>query len=91
MQALNQFYDEAEWSAWGENRKHKVAETGFDASAEAQFMRFAAGASGFAEYNPKNGKVHVQAKAEAQYALAEGKVTVEQSFPASNKSAIRIY
>lgn len=91
MQALNQFYDEAEWSVWGENRKQKVAETGFDASAEAQFMRFAAGASGFAEYNPKNGKVHVQAKAEAQYALAEGKVTVEQSFPASNKSAIRIY
>lgn len=91
MRALNHFYDEAEWSVWGENRKQKVAETGFDASAEAQFMRFAAGASGFAEYNPKNGKVHVQAKAEAQYALAEGKVTVEQSFPASNKSAIRIY
>jgi hypothetical protein len=91
MQALNQFYDEAEWSVWSENRKQKVAETGFDASAEAQFMRFAAGASGFAEYNPKNGKVHIQAKAEAQYALAEGKVTVEQSFPTSNKSAIRIY
>ena len=91
MQALNQFYDEAEWSVWGENRKQKVAETGFDASAEAQFMRFAAGASGFAEYNPRNGKIHLQAKGEAQYALAEGKVTVEQSFPASNKSDIRIY
>lgn len=91
MQALNQFYEEAEWSVWGKNRKQKVAETGFDASAEAQFMRFAAGASGFAEYNPKKGKVHIQAKADAQYVLAEGKATIEQSFPASNKSAIRIY
>ena len=91
MRALNHFYDEAEWSVWGENRKQKVAETGFDASAEAQFMRFAAGASGFAEYNPRNGKIHLQAKGEAQYVLAEGKVTVEQSFPASNKSDIRIF
>ena len=91
MQALNQFYNEAEWSVWGENRKQKVAETGFDASAEAQFMRFAAGISGFAEYDPKKGKVHIQGRAEARYALAEGKVTVEQAFPASNKSTIRIY
>jgi hypothetical protein len=91
MQALNQFYSEAEWSVWGTNRKQKVAETGFDASAEAQFMRFAAGASGFAEYDPKKGKVHIQAKADAQYVLAEGKATIEQSFPASNKSEIRIY
>lgn len=91
MQALNHFYDEAEWSVWGSNRKQQVAETGFDASAEAQFMRFAAGVSGSAEYDPQKGKVHLQAKAEAQYALAEGKVTVEQAFPASNKSEIRIY
>lgn len=91
MQALNQFYDEAEWSVWGENRKQKIAETGFDASAEAQFMRFATGASGYAEYDPKKKMVHVQAKANAQFALAEGKITVEQAFPASNKSAIRIY
>lgn len=91
MQTMNQFYDEAEWSVWGKNRKQKVAETGFDASTEAQFMRFAAGASGYAEYDPKKKMVHVQAKANAQFALAEGKITVEQAFPASNKSAIRIY
>jgi len=91
MQALNQFYDEANWSIWGKNRAKQVAETGFDASAEAQFMRFAAGASGHAEVNPANGKVHLQAKAEAQYALAEGKVTVEQAFPASNRSEIRVF
>lgn len=91
MQALNQFYDEASWSIWGKNRAKQVAETGFDASAEAQFMRFAAGASGYADINPANGKIHLQAKAEAQYALAEGKVTVEQTFPASNRSEIRVY
>lgn len=91
MRALNQFYDEASWSIWGKNRAKQVAQTGFDASAEAQFMRFAAGASGHAEVNPANGKVHLQAKAEAQYALAEGKVTVEQAFPASNRSEIRVY
>ena len=91
MRALNQFHDEAEWSVWGDNRKKQVAETGFDASAEAQFMRFAAGVSGSAEYNPKKGKVHLQAKADAQYALAEGKATVEQAFPASNRSEIRLY
>lgn len=91
MQSLNQFYDEATWSIWGKNQEKQVAETGFDASAEAQFMRFAAGASGHAEINPANGKVHLQAKAEAQYALAEGKVTVEQAFPASNRSEIRVF
>jgi LysM repeat protein len=91
MQALNHFYDEASWSIWGRNRDKQVAETGFDASAEAQFMRFAAGLSAHAEINPANGKVHLQAKAEAQYALAEGKVTIEQAFPASNRSEIRVY
>ncbi|NWN91146.1 LysM peptidoglycan-binding domain-containing protein [Marinobacter adhaerens] len=91
MQVLNQFYDEAEWSVWGKSQKQKVAETGFDASAEALFMRFAAGASGFAEYNPEKGKVHIQATGQAQYVLAEGKMTIEQSFPASNKSEIRFY
>jgi murein DD-endopeptidase MepM/ murein hydrolase activator NlpD len=91
MRALNQFHDEAEWSVWGGSRKKQVAETGFDASAEAQFMRFAAGVSGSAEYSPKEGKVHLQAKADAQYALAEGKATIEQAFPASNRSEIRLY
>jgi len=91
MQALNHFYEEASWSIWGKNRNKQVAETGFDASAEAQFMRFAAGASAHAEVNPANGKVHLQAKADARYALAEGKLTIEQVFPASNRSEIRVY
>jgi len=92
MTTLNKFYDEASWSIWGdaEARREAVDETGFDASAEAQFMRFAAGAPASGEFDPRKGKVHFQAKAEAQYALAQGKVGVEQAFPVNNRSEIRI-
>ena len=92
MTTLNKFYDEASWSIWGdaEARREAVDETGFDASAEAQFMRFAAGAAASGEFDPRKGKVHFQAKAEAQYALAQGKVGVEQAFPMNNRSEIRI-
>lgn len=93
MTTLNKFYDEASWSIWGnpQARQKAIDETGFDASAEAQFMRFAAGASASGEFDPKKGKVHVQAKAEGQYALAQGSVSVEQSFPVTNRSEIRVY
>ncbi|MFY3775544.1 LysM peptidoglycan-binding domain-containing protein [Marinobacter salsuginis] len=92
MTTLNKFYDEASWSIWGdaETRREAVDETGFDASAEAQFMRFAAGAAASGEFDPRKGQVHLQAKAEAQYALAQGKVGVEQAFPVNNRSEIRI-
>ena len=92
MTTLNKFSDEASWSIWGdaEARREAVDETGFDASAEAQFMRFAAGAAASGEFDPRKGKVHFQAKAEAQYALAQGKVGVEQAFPVNNRSEIRI-
>ena len=92
MTTLNKFYDEASWSIWGdaEARREAVDETGFDASAEAQFMRFAAGGAASGEFDPRKGKVHFQAKAEAQYALAQGKVGVEQAFPVNNRSEIRI-
>jgi hypothetical protein len=92
MTTLNKFYDEASWSIWGDAdaRREAVDETGFDASAEAQFMRFAAGAAASGEFDPRKGKVHFQAKAEAQYALAQGKVGVEQAFPVNNRSEIRI-
>lgn len=93
MTTLNKFYDEASWSIWGnaQARQQAVDETGFDASAEAQFMRFAAGASAFGEFEPSKGKVHFQAKLEGQYALAQGKVGIEQSFPVNNRSEIRVY
>ena len=92
MTTLNKFYDEASWSIWGgaEARQKAVDETGFDASAEAQFMRFAAGATASGEFDPRKGLVHFQAKAEAQYALAQGKVGIEQAFPVNNRSEIRI-
>ncbi|MFO7528606.1 MAG: LysM domain-containing protein, partial [Marinobacter sp.] len=92
MTTLNRFYDEASWSIWGDAqaRREAVDETGFDASAEAQFMRFAAGATASGEFDPRKGKVHFQAKAEGQYALAQGKVGIEQAFPVNNRSEIRI-
>lgn len=92
-QSLNQFYQEMSWSVWGDkdSQDSNRSETGFDASAEAQFMRFAAGAEASGEFTPTDGKVHLQAKADAQFNLAQGKVAVEQSFPANDYSEIRIY
>lgn len=91
--ALNQYYDEVSWSIWGdeEAQQENRDRTGFDASAEAQFMRFAAGSSASGEFNPRSGKVHFQGKAEAQYSLLEGKASIEQAFPTNNRSEIRIY
>lgn len=91
--SLNQFYDEVSWSAWGDKdaQKENRNETGFDASAEAQFMRFAAGAEASGEFTPSKGKVHLQAKADAQFSLAQGKAFIEQAFPANDYSEIRIY
>lgn len=93
MTTLNKFYDEASWSIWGdaEARQKAINETGFDASAEAQFMRFAAGGSASGEFDPRKGKVHFQAKAEGQYSLAQGKVGVEQSYPVNNRSEVIVY
>ncbi|TBW45987.1 LysM domain-containing protein [Marinobacter halodurans] len=91
--SLNQFYEEVSWSIWGssENRQKNRDATGFDASAEAQFMRFAAGASASGEFKPIDGKVHLQAKASAQFSLAQGKASIEQAYPANDESEIRIY
>lgn len=92
MTTLNKLYDEASWSIWGdaEARQKAVDETGFDASAEAQLIRFAAGATASGEFDPRKGMVHFQAKLEGQYALAQGKVGIEQAFPVNNRSEIRI-
>ncbi|WP_409456181.1 peptidoglycan-binding protein LysM [Tamilnaduibacter salinus] len=92
-QSMNRFHEEVSWSYWGddEQRQNRRDETGFDASAEAQFMRFASGASALANFDPSEGKVHLQARVDAQYSLAQGKATVEQAYPANNESEIRIY
>ncbi|WP_150914471.1 LysM peptidoglycan-binding domain-containing protein [Marinobacter halotolerans] len=91
--SLNQFYDEVSWSVWGDKdaQAKNRNETGFDASAEAQLMRFAAGAEASGEFTPSEGKVHLQAKADAQFSLAQGKASIEQAFPANDYSEIRIY
>ncbi|WP_148861188.1 LysM peptidoglycan-binding domain-containing protein [Marinobacter fonticola] len=91
--SVNQLHKEVSWSAWGDKQqtKEQLDETGFNASAEAQFMRFASGAGAFAEFTPSKGKVHLQAKADAQFSLAQGKATIEQAYPTNNESEIRIY
>lgn len=93
MTTLNKFYDEASWSVWGDAvaRQKAIDETGFDASADAQFMRFAAGLSGSGEFDPRKGKVHVQAKLEGQFALAQGKMGLEQMFPVNNQSEVKVF
>lgn len=93
MATLNKFYDEASWSIWGDAAAQQKAidESGFDASAEAQLMRFAAGFSGSGEFDPKKGKVHVQAKLEGQFALAQGKIGLEQVFPVNNQSEVKVF
>lgn len=92
-QSMNQFYKEVSWSVWGskQERRNQRDMTGFDASAEAQFMRFASGAMASGEFTPGKGKVHLQARADAQFSLAEGKATIEQAYPANNDAEIRIY
>lgn len=91
--SMNQFHDEVKWSVWGNKQQatQNLDETGFNASAEAQFMRFASGAGASAEFTPRDGTVHLQVQAQAQFSLAEGKATIEQAYPANNDSEIRIY
>lgn len=93
MTTLNKLYDEASWSIWGDAaaRQKAIDETGFDASAEAQFMRFAAGLSGSGEFDPRKGKIHVQGKLEGQFALAQGKAGIEQVFPVNNRSEVKVF
>lgn len=91
--SINQFHKEVSWSVWGDQQQGqaRLDETGFNASTDAQFMRFASGAGASAEFTPSKGKVHLQARADAQFSLAQGKVTIEQAYPANNDSEIRIY
>ncbi|MBE0411699.1 MAG: peptidoglycan-binding protein LysM, partial [Anaerolineales bacterium] len=48
------------------------------------------GSSASGEFDPRKGEVHFQAKAEGQYALAQGKVGVEQSYPVNNRSEVKV-
>ncbi|RQS56672.1 hypothetical protein DID96_37125 [Burkholderia sp. Bp8963] len=54
----------------------------YAANAEAHLLRFAAQASaGFSGFNPKEGEISVGVKAQASFALAEGKVSLERYIP----------
>ncbi|RFA31509.1 OmpA family protein [Alkalilimnicola ehrlichii] len=79
-QALVSAFDEPPRNSRGRQRlarrlaEHPVPPARFDFSADAQFMRYAYGASLEGEIDLKNGLITGQAKAELDLALAEGKV-----------------
>jgi len=84
---LNQLHTEFNASFDKYNRGMKDI-TGFDASASAQFMRFAAVAGAAAELDLKEGKVAIQAQASASFDLAKGELKSEQVFPVNSRSQI---
>ena len=62
----------------------------FAASAEAQALRFAAGANlGKVEFSPSKGKIKLSASADAKYSLFEGEASAELILP--NKEGQQIY
>ncbi|MBN1006684.1 hypothetical protein [Amphritea pacifica] len=62
----------------------------FAFSAEAQALRFAAGANlGKVEFKPSQGKIKLSASAEAKYSLFEGEASAELILP--NKEGQQIY
>jgi hypothetical protein len=83
---LNQLHTEYKASI----DKEFQEKTGFDASAEAQFMRFAAVAGAAVEFNPKDGVVAIQAEAAASFDLAKGEIKAEQVFPVNSQSEIKV-
>ncbi len=53
----------------------------FVASAEAQLLRFSAGAQFAGEYNPKSGRIHLGAETSADYSLLKGSAKCELYLP----------
>ncbi len=62
----------------------------FAASAEAQLMRFTAGAQFMGEYNPKEGRIHVGAKAGATFDLLQASVTSRICLPNEAGYALKL-
>ena len=86
---LNQLHVEVKASL-DEKYKGLKGATGFDASADAQFLRFASVAGAAAEFNPSEGKISIQAQAAASFDLAKGQVKAEQVFPVNSESQILV-
>ncbi len=84
---LNQLHTEFK-ASFNKSNPGMTEITGFDASAEAQFMRFAAVAGAAAEYDLKAGKVAIQAQAAASFDLAKGELKSEQVYPVNSRSQI---
>ncbi len=53
----------------------------YDATAQAQLMRYYAGASGAINFNPQKGQFGIEGQVSGSLALAEGKVTANGYFP----------
>jgi hypothetical protein len=86
---LNQLHVELKASL-DEKYKGMKDATGFDASADAQFLRFASMAGAAGEFNLSEGKIGIQAQASASFDLAKGQIKAEQVFPVNSKSQILI-
>lgn len=62
----------------------------FDVSSAAQLMRFYAGASFNAEWDPRSGKFGLQAQASAKAALAEAQLEASGYFPNARGQVLRL-
>jgi len=76
----NTFADEVKYQ-FGDEAYQKEPKRTFDASAEAQWMRFAAGASFQAKIEPLSGKIAISTNAETSFAIAEGKTEIKGYIP----------
>lgn len=76
----NTFSDDVKYQ-FGDDAYQKNPKRTFDASAGAQFLRFAAGASFDSSVEPLNGKIAINAKADSSFAIAEGKIDAKGYIP----------
>lgn len=76
----NTFSDEVKYQ-FGDDYYQKDSKRTFDASAEAQWMRFAAGANFTSNIEPLKGKIAINAKGESSFAIAEGKTEIKGYIP----------
>ncbi|MDC0669273.1 hypothetical protein [Nannocystis radixulma] len=62
----------------------------FDVSCEAQLMRFYAGASLGADWDPRSGKIGLQGQVDAKASLAEGRLQASGYFPDARGHLLRL-
>jgi len=79
------------WEASVSNQNTDDAIIGYDVSAEAQVIRFAAMAGASSEVDLEKGTVALQGKAAARLDLAKGEVKGSAVFPANARSQIQVH